>query len=339
MSVTSQKKVLITGATGALGPTVASAFAEAGFHIRTISRSAPQCELLPENAEFFSGDITARSTLEPALAGVQVVVHLAGLLHILNPTSALRSEYERINVVGTTNVVTAALQAGVERIVLSSTIAVYGDSQGKNLDEESTPRPQTPYGKTKLSAEQVVLNAQSLNGLSIGSVLRLAAVYGPRLRGNYRRLLTALAGGRFIPLGKGLNRRTLVYDKDVARAMVLAATHSHAGGRIYNVTDGEVHTLKKIIATICESLGRRPPRMSVPLAPASAVISALENSARLIGRPLPIGRGTIEKYTEDIAVSGDRIQTELGFEPQFDLGAGWKDTVEQMRRSGELLPT
>lgn len=74
---------------------------------------------------------------------------------------------------------------------------------------------------------------------------------------------------------------------------------------------------------MCEALGRTPPRISLPVGPVRWAVSILENVGRMIGYQSPIGRATIDKYTEDIAVSGQRIQTDLGFRPQFDLKTGW----------------
>jgi nucleoside-diphosphate-sugar epimerase len=91
----------------------------------------------------------------------------------------------------------------------------------------------------------------------LGTVLRLRAVYSSRIKGNYERLTHALARNRFIPIGNGLNRRTLVYDKDVSGAAVLAVSHPAAVGRVFNVTDGEFHTLNEIIEFICSALGRK----------------------------------------------------------------------------------
>jgi UDP-glucose 4-epimerase len=330
-----QPIVLITGATGALGPSVVAAFAEAGFKVRTFSRSAPEAISPSSNIECFTGDIASPSAIELAIADVQVVVHLAGLLHIVNPSASLRSEYERINVQGTANVTAAALKAGVDRLVFSSTIAVYGDSHGQVLNEDTAPKPQSIYAKTKLASEEIVLKART-GKTPMGSVLRLAAVYGPRLKGNYRRLVHSLARNRFVPLGDGNNRRTVVYDKDAAQAILLAATRSQAAGRVYNVADAQVHTLNQIIRAICDSLGKRPPRLSIPVAPARAMIGVFEDSAQIIGWQLPIGRETIDKYTEDTAVESRRIQDELGFEPRFDLFSGWKETIDLMRLHGEI---
>jgi len=77
------------------------------------------------------------------------------------------------------------------------------------------------------------------------TVLRLGAVYGSRIKGNYERLTHALARHRFIPIGSGLNRRTLVYDKDVGRTDALAVSHPAAAGKIFNVSDGRFHSMMK----------------------------------------------------------------------------------------------
>jgi nucleoside-diphosphate-sugar epimerase len=93
---------------------------------------------------------------------------------------------------------------------------------------------------------------------------------------------------------------------------------------------------KEIIVAICQALGRNPPRFSVPVGPARFMAGLMEDTFRLVSRKSPIGRDTIDKYTEDIAVSSQRIQTELGFKPQFDLESGWRETIQEMRKMGLL---
>jgi UDP-glucose 4-epimerase len=197
------------------------------------------------------------------------------------------------------------------------------------------------------------LNAKRNGGQPLGTVLRLGAVYGSRIKGNYERLTRALAGNLgtrsqflrklghvprlpFIPVGNGLNRRTLVYDKDVGQAAVLAVSHPAAAGRVFNVTDGEFHTLNEIIESICSALGRKPLRLSLPVWPTRTLIGLIEKGSHAIGIKPPITRAIIDKYTEDIAVDGSLIQKELGFVPQYDLKTGWEETVREMRYMGHL---
>jgi UDP-glucose 4-epimerase len=282
------------------------------------------------------GDVTDSEVVRSAVRGVDVVIHLAALLHIVNPPAAMRERYDRVNVGGTATLVGAALQTNVRRVVLFSTISVYGTSRGREVTEDTPPAPDSFYSGTKLAAERIVLGAKRADGEPLGVVLRLAAVYGSRIKGNYRRLLRMLARRRFVAVGDGRNRRTLVYDRDVARAAVLAADHPAAAGRIYNVTDGQVHTMNEIVKTMCDALGRTPPCFRLPVGPVRLAAGALDDAAGLLGCKSPIGRAAIDKYTEDVAVEGRRIQAELGFRPQYNLAAGWQEAIQEMRRAGEL---
>ncbi len=320
---------------------------QAGFRLRAFSVDMPTAAMFPQSVEVLIGDVTDSVAVQTAMQDVDAVVHLAALLHIVNPPPELREKYKRINVGGTATVIEAAIKAGVSRVVLFSTIAVYGPSYGRVLNEMSPTHPDTFYAQTKCAAEQIVLNARGAGGQPLGTVLRLGAVYGSRIKGNYERLVRALARHRFIPIGNGSNRRTLVYDKDVGRVAALAVSHPAAAGphtnpvgvgagRIFNVTDGEFHTLNEIIGSICSALGRKPPRLSLPVGPTRTLIRLIEKGSHTIGIKPPITRAIIDKYTEDIAVSSHRIQNELGFKPQYDLRSGWQETVQEMRRMGQL---
>jgi len=330
------RSVLVTGATGSAGPSVVQALRNEGFCVRALVRDRAKAGIFPVEVEVCVGDITDSSAVASAMRGIDFVVHMAALLHVVDPPDGLREEYERINVGGTDNVINSAANGGVQRVVFFSTIAVYGESSGKILAENDVARPDTFYAHTKLAAENIVLEAKRADGQPLGTVLRLAAVYGPRVRGNYRRLLLSLSNRRFVPIGKGMNRRTLVYDADVAAAVVLALEHPVAAGRIYNVTDGQLHTLNEIVATMCEALGRAAPRVSLPITPVYLAAWLSEYFCRITGIAPPLRPSTVAKYTEDIAVSSKLIKTDLGFSPTFSLAAGWRQTVMELRQAGEL---
>jgi len=323
------KLVLVTGATGAVGPCVVHALDQAGFRIRSFSVDAPTAGMFPQSVEVLIGDVTDPAAVKAAVQCVDAVIHMAALLHIVNPPPELREKYERVNIGGTATVVESAIKAGVKRVVLFSTIAVYGPSGGRVLNEMSPTHPETFYAQTKCAAEQIVLNARGADGQPLGTVLRLGAVYGSRIKGNYERLTHALACHRFIPIGNGLNRRTLVYDKDIGEAAVLAVAHPAAAGRVFNVTDGSYHTLNEIIESICSALDRKSPRFSLPVGPIRIVAGLIEKGANTIGIKAPVTRETVDKYTEDIAVDGSLIQKELGFVPRYNLKAGWEETIRE----------
>ena len=328
-------RVLVTGATGAVGPAVVRAATEAGHDVRLLVRRVPEDAELAA-CERCVGDLTTPGAVEDAVRQVDVVIHLAGLLHITNPGPELEAEYERINTTATRQLLDASRQAGVRRVVLASTTAVYGDTAARLATEDTPPAPDTWYAQSKLAAERLVLEAVGEDQAPLGTVLRLSAVYGPRVKGNYRRLVLALARRRFVPLGPGTNRRSLLHERDAGRAFVAAAVHPAAAGRIYNVTDGTPHQVREIVAAISDALGRPHPRVAIPLPVARTLAGAAEGVFRVAGRISPLTRSTIEKYVEDSAVDASRIQRELGFLPETDLVQGWRLTVAAMREQGAL---
>ena len=314
---------LVTGATGMVGPTLVRHLIEAEYAVRVLVRTPPASMVLPPEAEVIMGDITRPETLPAAVDGVAVVFHLAAKLHINDPSPALAAEYERVNVHGTRHIARAAAAAGVPRFIHFSTINVYGPAQpGLTYDERHTPDPDTFYARTKLEAEAVALSEHP--GVT---VLRLAAVYGPRMSGNYPLLLRALRHGVSVMVGDGQNRRTLVYVADVARAALAAAQSDGASGETYNVTDGEVHSFDSIARAMQHALGK-PERMAyLPAAPFRWGLSVASKLASVVGRRIP-GPALIDKLTEDMAASGGKLQEDLGFRPHFPLQKGWRRAVE-----------
>jgi nucleoside-diphosphate-sugar epimerase len=292
--------------------------------------------MFPEGVEELRGDITRLSDTQSAVQGVDSVIHLAALLHIVNPPPELEDRYRRINVGGTEMVVNESIKAAVRHVVFFSTISVYGQTEGKVLNEESPISPGTYYAQTKLMAEKIVLAARCRDGRPLGTVLRLATVYGACIKGNFQQFVRALVRGYFIPIGNGKNRRTLVYAGDVARAAALAMQNPLAAGKIYNVTDGKFHTINEISSAICQAAGLTPPRFSIPIYPVRFCTGILEFFSQLIGKHSPINRAMIDKFTEDVAVEGERIQVELGFRPEYGLHAAWQDALREMREHGEL---
>jgi len=310
---------LVTGGTGVVGPVVVRRLVDAGFNVRTlIWGEPPPAGVLPDEVVQFPGDVNDRGALGEALRGVDVVFHLAAKLHVNNPAPSLRQQYQRVNVDGTRCLADVAADAGVKRLVHFSTINVYGPSTPPGIFDETSPlNCDSWYAETKHQSEEIVLDRLP------ATVLRMAAIYGPRMKGNYVHLLAALRAGRYVPIGPGTNRRTLVHQEDVAEAALLAATRPEAVGQIYNVSDGEIHTLDEIVAAICHALGRHSPRIRLPVAPVKTCASMVDLGLRCLGRR-PFARATVGKLLEDMAVDAGKIQRELGYRARYDLEAGWR---------------
>lgn len=330
------ERILITGATGAVGPAVVDTFCEAYRYVRAVARHRPPAGLLPGAVEFAAGDVAQPSFCDSVMEGVTIVLHLAGRTPLADPAGEGHAEYEHANVAGTRSVIESAVRAGVRRVVFFSTVSVYGASGGRVFDESCAPSPAGIYAETKLRAEDAVREARNIEGAPLGCILRLAAVYGPRTRGNYRTLVRALARRRFIRVGDGSNRRALIYEKDAAQAALLAALHPAAAGAVFNLSDGRNHTMNEILETICRALGRKPPRLGIPPGPVRRAVAFAEGTASLLGLRSPVTSRMLETYLQDVAVDSRSIQARLGFAPRFDLKRGWEETVAAMRRGGLL---
>jgi nucleoside-diphosphate-sugar epimerase len=323
-------RVLITGITGAVGPLIAEQLIKCGHDVHGLSRSGNLPNHLLGKIALFKGDITNAEDVYKAMEQCDIVIHLAALLHIVNPPTSLHLEYQRINVDGTRVVVDVACRTQVKRIIYFSTISVYGPTNGKPPVNEQSPRlPQTLYARTKAEAEDIALSAIDADGSPLTTILRLAAVYGPGMKGNYPRLLQAMRRGYFLPVGRGGNRRTLVHVADVATAVLTILNHQESRGQIYNVTDGYIHTMQEIQQTMYHALGKKPPTLFIPHRIAMAAGAVLEKLSFIPFLPPNIGRNTIEKFVEDVAVEGEKIKKELGFQPNYTLTKGWASLSQE----------
>lgn len=276
--------------------------------VRVLCRSVPTSKRFPGPVEISLGDVQSEGAVAAAAEGASTVFHLAGLLHNPRPGPSDLSLYEAVNVGGARNVARAATRNRAA-VILFSTISVYGATRGA-VDESAPVNPEGPYATTKWRSEEVLLNA----GVDV-SILRFAAVYGSQMKGNYARLVDALRRRRFVAVGDGSNRRTLVHEEDAVRAALLAADQVKKMPGVYNVTDGSTHAMNDILKAICMALNRPEPSVRIPA-----------GLARVLSRA--VGRAhLVDKYLENVEVLGDRIQARLGFTPRFDLAAGWREAL------------
>jgi nucleoside-diphosphate-sugar epimerase len=320
------RSCLITGATGAIGPSVVKAFHQAGYRVRVLARQAVHGVDFPDDIEIVTGTLE-NGPLAAATRDTDVVVHLAARLHEIGlPVE----EYDRANVEGARRLLAAAIESDVPRFVFASTIAVYGHGDSTIINESTPPAPDNPYARSKRAAEELVLSALR-DRAPIGIVLRLASVYGPRIKGNYRSLVKAVQRGRYIPVGAGNNRRTLIHEFDVGQAFVLAAESAGLSGSMFNVTDGQFHTLAEIVNSIATALGKKRYRFHLPVMSARAAAAVLD-----IVKPSMHAGALLQKYLEDLAVDGGRFQRSTGFAPRIDLDSGWQATIRGMRDDGSL---
>jgi UDP-N-acetyl-alpha-D-quinovosamine dehydrogenase len=321
-------RALVTGATGTIGPFLVNYLASKGHHVRILLRSSMKPPFLCRNIDYIHGDIRDSKCLAHAIHQADVVFHLAAKLHINNPQSHLADEYQQINIDGSANVAKAVVESNVKRMVHFSTINVYGPSCSlPPFNENSRVNPLTIYAQTKVKAEKAVRDIFERQKSSSFVILRLASVYGPKMQGNYQKLVKALKYRCFWPIGTGDNRRTLIYIDDLVRGACLASEHPNAAGETYNITDGRIYTLAEIIHAISRSIGRNAPRFHIPKGPALMFAAIADKTFSAIDKPQVNLGLLLQKLLEDVAVNGDKINRDIGFRSRVSLKLGWQKAI------------
>lgn len=266
------------------------------------------------------GDLSRPETLHNVCDGIDVVIHLAAKLHINDPSADLHAEYHQTNVIGTQCLVEDALRHKVQRFVFASTINVYGSSDGRAPFTEASPlNPDSIYAETKISAENAVRTQIP------HTILRLAAVYGRQMNGNYPRLVQAIGKRRFAYIGDGNNRRALIHERDVAAALSHMIATPAARDQTFNLTDNQPHRLRDIVEAIATAQAVAPPSIHLPAKPLRLALGMIEDTVGALGKRSPLTRAIVDKMTEDMAVDSRQIQTMTGFVPQVALQDGWAD--------------
>jgi UDP-glucose 4-epimerase len=325
------KTVLVTGATGALGPALVNRLLAAGYSVRSYGLDTPAPGLYASPIEHITGNITDPIRLAASLPEVNVVFHLAALLHIENPDPGLAPHYQRINVEGSRIVAEQAARAGVQRIVYFSTVKIYGIRQRQPVTEDHPVCPETLYAQTKLAGEDAI---RSVPGIE-NCVLRLSPVFGPRLKGSWSRLVSAIRRGMFLPIGTLRNAHSLVCVDDVAQAAFLVGQHTGVHNQIYNVVGFEDPTLSDILSSIYTALGKQLPRIAIPGWAALAGAHVLDAGLKLMHRRSPLTPERVRHFIDDEVYSGTKLR-HLGFAPALTLEQSWKETIIQMHELSSI---
>lgn len=305
------QRVFVTGGTGFLGRHLVPTLLRSGFRVRLLARSPdrhPWLQCYPD-VEVVPGDVQEKRSFAPALHDCTFAIHAAGRFRFWGDDAS----FDRINVGGTQNVLEAALEAGVERLIHVSTIAVVGQPDPSRIvDEDHPAHPVDPYQRSKLRGEQLAHTFID-RGLPV-VIVRPGAFYGPMGHYAFNRLFFRdPMRGLIMQVNRGRYVTFPAYTGDAARGIVLAIQRGQIG-QTYNLC-GDSLTHREAFDIICEEAGLRFPRVKIPGwmgVTAARVLTAISTLTRR--EPFyPINlRSYVYNYWR---CSNDKARQELGFEP------------------------
>ncbi len=323
--------VLVTGATGFIGPHLVTRLVQEGYHVRALIRPVTDASALESlGIEVVRGDVRDPSAVNSAIANCQLVFHLAARTsHGTLPAKDIYS----INVEGTANVVHAATQAGVTRLVLASTARVYGIIKNWRVDEHTPVKPDSAYPESKALAEQIVLSQHTRHNLPV-VIARITSVFGSGSK-SWLGLFQAIAAGRFRLIGSGNNYHHPGDVSDIVEGLFLCGTVKGIEGRTYILTGDEPLPLREMIRLIQDELGVTAARRSVPAAPLR-LYKVLNDLVRACGGGRLPRFDRVEFFLNDRIFDQSRAREELGYAPKVSLKEAIHRTAEWYREQGYL---
>lgn len=312
--MTDAQSVLVTGAGGFVGRALTAALRAQRYRVRRALREPAAGDTADD---IVVGDIGTNTDWRQALRGIDCVVHLAARTHVFDERGADSLPlYRHVNVEATRNLARQAAAAGVRRFVFLSSIKVNGEATDAHpFTRDDTPQPLDAYGISKHEAETALRRIGADTGMEI-VILRPPLVYGPEVKGNFLRLLQAVARGTPLPLGSINNRRSLVYIGNLVDAIITCMNAPAAAGKIWLVSDGEDVSTPVLIRKLAAAMDKTPRLLPCPPA-------LLNLGAALLGKRAPAMR-----LTGSLTVDDSDLRCELGWQPRYSLDQGLNATAQ-----------
>lgn len=318
-------KVFVTGGTGFIGGEVVRQLRERGDRVVCLVRSPEKGAKLEDlGCELLAGDLGDERAIRKGVEGADAVIHAAAVYEVGIPASE-RPAMREANVGGTERVLAAALEAGVPKVVYVSTVGVFGDTQGRIVDESYEHPAQhftSCYEETKWEAHQV---AKRMVGEGLPCVIvQPGGVYGPGDTSSIGRLLDQFLAGKMplVPFPElGI---CLTHVEDIAGGILLALDRG-AAGETY-VISGPAATVREALGVVAELTGRKPPKRALP----TPLLKAMTPIGPLVGKVMNQPPNLREMITSADGVtfwaSYEKAKRELGYEPR-GLEAGLRDML------------
>lgn len=325
------RRVLVTGAAGFVGSSLIEELRSDGYGVRAVVRDERSSVAFPPGMECVVADIRDKQKIVAAAGGCDAVVHLAAKVHAIDERGA-EDEYNAINVEGTRHLLDAAMASGVTRVVFASSVKVFGEETQGYIDETIPPRPQTPYGRSKWRAEQLVSEYAQRGGFTALS-LRLPMVYGPTKKGNLYRMIAAIDRGRFPPMPQIASLRSMLHIRNCTRAILLSLKGGSSALPAYIVTDADAYSVTTIYNALRTGLGKSGSQIPVPLWVLKAAGYCGDVVKKIGGYSLPLTSETLRKLIVPACYSPAAFMRDFGYRPAYSFQDAVPDLVAHYRRT------
>ena len=303
---------LVTGAGGFLGGALVLRLVASGHRVRGLVRGTPPAAPRGDALEWVRGDVTLGTSLGPALSGVDVVFHLAGIRR-----APVRRTFFEVNAEGTRVVCDASWRSGVRRLVLAGSLAAVGPSRPDRPHVESDPfLPEEWYGESKAEAERIALQPR---GQLEMTVVRPPRILGPADRENLV-FFKLIRRGIRLCIGGGPRPLSVVDVDDVVDLLMLLAERPEAVGEAFFCPGPETTTLEDIQDRAAAVLGVHPRTLTLSPYVLRTLAAAADVASRVTGRHLPLNRKLARQLLAPAwTCSGDKAAGRLGWRPRISV--------------------
>lgn len=322
------KNILVTGATGFIGSYLLPILSQQKFQITAAVRKNLSQSLSRPIRIVKVGNIDEKTNWQEALEGIDIVIHLAARAHIINETIPNpEAEFIKVNTQGTANLIQQSIQAGVKHFIFISSIGAMTTQSDRILTENSPCHPDSPYGRSKLQAEQALINLAKDSNMT-WTIIRPTLVYGPGNPGNMERLMKLIKRGLPLPFGAIKNRRSFVFVGNLVAAIITCLDHPNAANQIFLISDNQAVSTPQLIRLIAQQIQQPCQLLPVPTTLLRFLGYLGDRVESITGKNLPFNSYNIDRLLGSLTVDSSHIQKTLDWQPPFTLEQGLAQTIQ-----------
>jgi len=307
--------VLITGCNGFVGQQLVKILGSRSLRLAVRN---PSEYFGSTTHDVCAGDLSVKRDWSAALENVDLIVHCAARVHIMNEKSSdPLGEFRRVNVDGTLRLANQAAAAGVKRFIFLSSIKVNGEHTqfGSPFVADQRPNPSDPYAISKMEAEEGLLALAMATGMEV-VIIRPPLIYGPGVKANFLAMMRWLRRGIPLPFGAVTdNKRSLVALDNLVDLIVTCLDHPSAANQIFMVSDGENLSTAALLRRMGAALGRPARLIPVP-------VSLLRLGAKWFGKP-----AVAQRLCGSLEVDISKTRELLGWVPPVSVEEGLRRTA------------